>query len=140
MQDLYRDRVLRHARDPANQQRLSCPDCTGQASNPLCGDQLAVDLKLKRGVIVAVGLGVRACALTSASASMMRAYLLQRQLAEARTLTQEILGAIVGKSELKDCPDCLQPLLALRSQSARLRCLELPWLAFETCAAKAAGS
>ncbi len=132
----YRERIMDHGRDPANQCRLSCPDCAATVDNPLCGDRLVLELALSQDRISAVGLAVRACLLTSASASMLRAYLLDRELAEACALSTKLRAALAeGVPEPDAWPESLRPLLALGQERARRRCLELPWLAFEQCAA-----
>ncbi len=134
MEGLYRDRILAHARDSANQQRLSCPDCAATVDNPLCGDRMALELRLEGERVAEVGLAVRACVLTSASASMLRAYLTQRPLAEVRAFLPGLHGVLVESEAVgTHWPDSLLPLLELRHQRARLRCLELPWLALAQC-------
>lgn len=133
----FRERILAHGRDPANHSRLSCPDCAAAVDNPLCGDQLVLELGLTQERVSAVGLAVRACLLTSASASMLRAYVLDRELAEAGAFSTRLRAALaVAEPESEAWPDCLRPLLALGRERARLHCLELPWLALEQCAAK----
>ena len=42
--DYYREYILEHYRNPRNYGTLEHPDAHAEDSNPLCGDQLAIDL------------------------------------------------------------------------------------------------
>ena len=46
LQELYRDLILDHNRQPRNFGRLSKPARHAQGHNPLCGDQLTVFVRL----------------------------------------------------------------------------------------------
>ena len=51
MDDLYRDFILDHYRNPRNAGTFDTPDATFEDNNPLCGDKIRMDLKLRDGVI-----------------------------------------------------------------------------------------
>ena len=46
MEDLYRDNLLDHYENPRHHGTLEHPDISHEESNPLCGDEIRVDLKL----------------------------------------------------------------------------------------------
>ena len=48
---LYRDVVLEHYRSPRNRAPLAEPDGTGRALNPVCGDEVSVEVNLRAGRI-----------------------------------------------------------------------------------------
>ena len=49
MDDLYREHILDHYKNPRNHGHIEDPDVTAEGVNPLCGDQLAIDLKIVDG-------------------------------------------------------------------------------------------
>ncbi len=69
--DLYHEALLGLARSAAGAGRLEAPDGTASAENPLCGDEVIVDVKLRDGRIVALGHRVRGCVLCEAAAAVV---------------------------------------------------------------------
>ncbi len=69
--DYYREYILDHYRNPRNYGRLDQPDVHAEDSNPLCGDQLAMDLLVEGDCIKEVRFQGRGCAISQAAASML---------------------------------------------------------------------
>lgn len=69
--DYYREYILDHYRNPRNYGALEHPDAHAEDSNPLCGDQLAIDLQIEGDHVSAVRFKGRGCAISQASASML---------------------------------------------------------------------
>jgi nitrogen fixation NifU-like protein len=67
----YREYILDHYRNPRNYGTLEQPDAHAEDSNPLCGDQLAIDLQIEGDRVAAVRFRGRGCAISQASASML---------------------------------------------------------------------
>jgi nitrogen fixation protein NifU and related proteins len=67
----YREYILDHYRNPRNYGKLEQPDAHAEDSNPLCGDQLAIDLQIEGDRVAAVRFQGRGCAISQASASML---------------------------------------------------------------------
>ena len=75
MDDLYRENILQHYKNPSNwsppRPELESPDLEAEDLNPLCGDELKVQLKLGGdGRVEAVRFSGHGCAISQASASM----------------------------------------------------------------------
>lgn len=68
---LYKKELLRLAADAHGAGRLADANATGYAHNPVCGDKVVVDLVLDGGCVAKIGLEVKACVLTQASASIL---------------------------------------------------------------------
>ena len=51
MDELYRDFILDHYRNPRNAGTLDQPDATFEDNNPLCGDKIRMDLRIRDGVL-----------------------------------------------------------------------------------------
>lgn len=67
----YREYILEHYRNPRNYGRLEHPDTHAEDSNPLCGDQLGIDLQVEGDHVTAVRFQGRGCAISQAAASML---------------------------------------------------------------------
>jgi len=102
----YREYILDHYRNPRNYGKLEQPDVHAEDSNPLCGDQLALDLQIEDDHVTAVRFQGRGCAISQASASMLS------EMIEGKT-TQEIIR--FGKDEVLDA-------LGIAISPARTKC------------------
>lgn len=67
----YREYILEHYRNPRNYGTLEHPDVHSEDSNPLCGDQLAMDLQVEGDLVKEVRFRGRGCAISQAAASML---------------------------------------------------------------------
>jgi nitrogen fixation NifU-like protein len=106
MDDLYRDYILEHYRHPHNFGILENPDAQFEGANPLCGDRIAMMLKVRDGLISEVAFTGRGCAISQASASL---------------LSDEIKGKSPGEVTVLGWTDMLE-LLGIEISPARLKC------------------
>ena len=115
MDDLQREIILDHARNPRFPGVLEPADIDHEESNPLCGDRLRLTLQLDaEGRIVAVAWDAEGCAISQASASMLAEHILDMPLAEARSLTREEMLDMIGIPLAMNRVKCaLLPLKAL---------------------------
>ena len=70
MDDLYREQILEHYKRPRHWGELADPDAEAEDNNPLCGDELKVQLKIEDGKVADVAFSGHGCAISQASASM----------------------------------------------------------------------
>lgn len=96
MDDFYREYILDHYRNPRNRGVLESPDYTYEDSNPLCGDEIRMDLKVNDGVIKDIKFSGRGCAISQASASMLTEMIEGKPLDEVRELTKEDMLETLG--------------------------------------------
>jgi nitrogen fixation NifU-like protein len=68
---LYHDALVRLARAAAEPARLDGADGSARRDNPLCGDEVTIDVRLRAGRIDAVGHRVRGCALCQAATALL---------------------------------------------------------------------
>jgi nitrogen fixation NifU-like protein len=107
MDDLYRDEILEHYRQPHNFGTLEAPDAVYEGNNPLCGDRITMMLALgEDGTVQDVAFSGRGCAISQASASL---------------LTDEIRGRTVSDVEGLARQDVLD-MLGIEISPARLKC------------------
>lgn len=69
-EDIFGDVLLDHSRFPRNAGRIENPDHSEEGANPLCGDEIVLDVKVVDGVIKQIAFKSRACAICTASTSM----------------------------------------------------------------------
>lgn len=104
--DYYREYILDHYRNPRNYGTLEQPDAHAEDSNPLCGDQLAIDLRIEGDRVAEVRFQGRGCAISQASASMLS------ELIEGHTVEEVIR---LGKEDVLDA-------LGISISPARTKC------------------
>ena len=100
MDDLYRQYILDHFREPRNYGAIEDADIHAADTNPLCGDRIAFDLKIQDGRVKEVRFSGRGCAISQASASMLTEKIEGARLEELRELTPQdmldMLGVEIG--------------------------------------------
>ncbi|HEX3368423.1 MAG TPA: SUF system NifU family Fe-S cluster assembly protein [Candidatus Cybelea sp.] len=96
MDDFYRDYILDHYRSPRNFGNLENPDVEAEDLNPLCGDQIKMELKVDDGVIRDVRFSGKGCAISQASASMLTEQVKGMKLADVAKLSKEAVLDNVG--------------------------------------------
>lgn len=106
MDDLYRDLIIDHYKNPKYRGELNPNDITYEDDNPLCGDHIRIDLRVDENerVTEAVFSG-RGCAISQASADLLVESIVGKSLDEVKTLTKddvlELLGIELGPVRLK---------------------------------------
>ncbi|HZV79219.1 MAG TPA: SUF system NifU family Fe-S cluster assembly protein [Candidatus Binatus sp.] len=96
MDELYRDFILDHYRNPRNAGIIENPDASYEALNPLCGDKIRMDLKINDGVVTDIKFKGRGCAISQASASLLTEQIKGKSLAEINKVGKDDVLANVG--------------------------------------------
>ncbi|HEY6487103.1 MAG TPA: SUF system NifU family Fe-S cluster assembly protein [Candidatus Cybelea sp.] len=96
MDDFYRDYILDHYRSPRNFGNFENPDVEAEDLNPLCGDQIKMELKVDDGVIRDIRFSGKGCAISQASASMLTEQVKGMKLADVAKLSKEAVLDNVG--------------------------------------------
>lgn len=116
MEDLYREVILDHYQNPRNYGTLEPADISYEEDNPVCGDHIRLDLRLKNGRVSEVRFSGRGCAISQASASMLTEAIQDKTLEELKRLNKddvlEMLGISLGPVRIK-C--ALLPLKVLKA-------------------------
>jgi nitrogen fixation NifU-like protein len=90
MDDLYRDEILEHYRNPHNFGTLDEPTLVKEGSNPLCGDRITLMLAISNdGTVEDVTFTGRGCAISQASASMLTDEIKGKPLTEVVTTNRQ---------------------------------------------------
>jgi nitrogen fixation protein NifU and related proteins len=144
LEDLYREIILDHYRNPRNRGELDAPPAHRvEGFNPLCGDEIVVYLDVHDGVVDDIRISGQGCSISQSSASMMSAAVKGKSLDEVRDLTKAFKGMMsIHESSLEGDdvgPDddldgsgdlALGDLEALRGVvkfPVRIKCATLSW-------------
>jgi nitrogen fixation protein NifU and related proteins len=104
-EQFYREYILDHYKNPRNFGRIEGAEITHEEYNPLCGDVVGMDFRVRAGVIEDVKFHGRGCAISQASASLMTERLRGMTLEEARQVGKEDvleeLGIDISPARLK---------------------------------------
>jgi nitrogen fixation protein NifU and related proteins len=123
--DLYRDVIVDHNRRPRNRGRI--PGATGSAlgNNPLCGDQLLIDVEVAGDVIRDLKFEGSGCAISTASASLMSEAVKGKSRAEVEELFGAVHRMLTGDATGAAGLGKLAALAGVREFPARVKCASL---------------
>jgi nitrogen fixation protein NifU and related proteins len=127
--ELYQNVILEHNRSPRNYRVMSDADRQAEGSNPLCGDQLTVWVKVDGDVISDVTFQGLGCAISRASASLMTAAVKGKTRQETEELFQRFRRLVTGKTESADSETLgkLAVFSGISQYPTRVKCASLPW-------------
>ena len=130
---LYQELILDHYRRPRNKGALEQPTNTIALNNPLCGDEIDLQLRVEGDVIKDVRFIGRGCSISQAAASMMTQIVKDKSLVEALALADR-MGAMMRGDESAAKDKALGDLRALAGVAKfpiRVKCALLPWNALK---------
>lgn len=135
LDELYRQVILDHYRNPRHRGVLTGPHVHAEGLNPSCGDEFSIDLKVEDGTIADVAIQGRGCSISQASGSMMTEAIVGKTLHDARSLTTNfklMMGIDEGADPLDpERPGAvlgdLEALQGVRKFPVRIKCADLPW-------------
>lgn len=83
--DIYDDHIMDHFESPYHKGSLECPTCSHSDRNPICGDQVTVELQIDaQGQVQEAYFQGKGCAISQAAASIMCASIEGKSLADLR--------------------------------------------------------
>ncbi len=128
LEELYRDILLDHYRRPRNKGHVpGTASCSADGANPLCGDQLSVELTVDDGHIVEIAFDGVGCSISQASASMMTEYVKGRSVEEARAGVDAFQRMMVEGEPLGEEFGDIEALVGVAKFPVRVKCASLAW-------------
>ena len=107
MDDLYREQILEHYKQPHHWGELPDADLEFEDNNPLCGDELRVQIKVDdAGRVADLRFSGHGCAISQAAASMA---------------SDEVIGMPVDQLVRLD-RDFILELLGIQISATRMKC------------------
>jgi len=127
LDDLYRDVILDHNRQPRNFGVLEPADASVEGFNPMCGDRLTVRLKMAGESIADIRFEGQGCAISTASASLMTEAVKGKTRADALSLFDRVHRLLTDDAAPSDELGKLAALSGVREFPARVKCASLCW-------------
>ena len=111
MDDLYRELIIEHYKNPVYRGELTPSDISFEDENPLCGDHIRIDLRLDdHGNVKDAAFSGHGCAISQASADLLLEAIIGKHIDEVKAMGKE---------------DVLE-LLGIELSPIRLKCALLP--------------
>jgi nitrogen fixation protein NifU and related proteins len=105
LEDLYREIILDHYRNPRNRGELPAPPAHSETGfNPLCGDEITLYLQLDGDQLADVKLTGQGCSISQSSASMMSTAIKGKSLAEVRATIRKFKSMMSIHEQRLDGP------------------------------------
>jgi len=106
MDDLYREVIIEHYKNPGFRGELNPHDYSFEDENPVCGDHIRVDLRVdESGMITDARFSGEGCAISQSSADLLMESVIGKNVEEVKTLTKQdildLLGIDLGVVRLK---------------------------------------
>ncbi len=106
MDDFYRELIIDRYKNPRMQGTLDPHNYSYQDDNPLCGDEIRIDLRVdEQGIVTDAAFSGKGCAIAIASADLLTEAVVGKNLEEIRSLSKEdileMLGIELGPVRLK---------------------------------------
>jgi len=133
LEDLYREIILDHYKNPRNRGELPEPAISVEGHNPLCGDEITLYLDVADGVIRDVKVSGQGCSISQSSASMMTQAVIGRPIDEVRAVIRRfksMMDITEDGPEPTDTEISLGDLEALQGVvkfPVRIKCATLSW-------------
>lgn len=101
MDDLYREVILDHYKNPQYRGELDPHDLSFEDENPLCGDHLRIDLRVDdAGVVTDARFSGHGCAISQASADLLVESIIGKKIDDLKDLSKDDVLKLLGFDEL----------------------------------------
>jgi len=136
LEELYREVILDHYRNPRNKGHLEHPQATAQGVNPLCGDEITIEVSFDGDKVSEVAVEGQDCSISQSSASMMT----EAIKGKSRDEISELVGRFRQMMSLDEGDDPgldperpgavlgdIEALQGVRQYPVRIKCASLAW-------------
>lgn len=130
LDELYREDILYYSQNTRYRRELKDPDISNSGYNPLCGDEVSLQLKVEEDIIKEIGVIGRGCSISQASGSILAEQLSGKTLEEAKILIEIFKKLMHGKelsAEELDKLGELEALSGVKKYPVRIKCALLAW-------------
>lgn len=138
--ELYRELILDHYRRPRNTGELPGKVSRAHGLNPVCGDEVTIDLRARGGAIKEIRFRGQGCSISQASASMLTERVKGRSLEEAEHVSRAFSSMLKGEDADGEFLGDLEALEGVARFPVRVKCALLSTKVLEDALAQAARS
>ena len=130
MRELYQEMIIDHSRSPRNHRKLEESNRSARGHNPLCGDEIDMEvLQTEEGVLSEIGFEATACAICTASASILTETLKGKSEEVARKIFDHFHSTVTGESSDPYPAELmkLEVFSGVKDYPSRVKCATLAW-------------
>ena len=133
LEDLYREIILDHYKNPRNRGELPEPAISVEGHNPLCGDEITLYLDVADDVVRDVKVSGQGCSISQSSASMMTQAVIGRSVTEVRAVIRRFKSMMAIEEDGLQATDAeislgdLEALQGVVKFPVRIKCATLSW-------------
>jgi nitrogen fixation protein NifU and related proteins len=137
---LYQELILDHYRRPRNKGTLERADASVEMKNPLCGDEIGLQVAFDGDSVSDLRFSGRGCSISQASASMMTQLVKGKSSEEIGAIKKQFRDLMLGNALAADDAQLgsLRALSGVARFPARVKCALLAWNALESAMAERA--
>jgi len=133
LEDLYREIILDHYKNPRNRGELPEPAISVEGHNPLCGDEITLYFDVADDIVRDVKVSGQGCSISQSSASMMTQAVIGRPVAEVRAVIRRFKSMMAIEEDGLEPSDTdislgdLEALQGVVKFPVRIKCATLSW-------------
>lgn len=133
LEDLYREIILDHYKNPRNRGELPEPAISVEGHNPLCGDEITLYLDVADDIVRDVKVSGQGCSISQSSASMMTQAVIGKPVAEVRAVIRRFKSMMAIEEDGLEASDTdislgdLEALQGVVKFPVRIKCATLSW-------------
>ena len=107
MDNLYREALLERLANPVNQGTIFQPELEASLVNPLCGDTVKLELRVKNNIVEQAVYSGNGCAISQVSADLLTEKIQGESLAEIKNISENDILDLVGVAPSPSREKCL---------------------------------
>jgi nitrogen fixation NifU-like protein len=140
LEELYREVILDHYRNPRNKGHLDDPQASAQGVNPLCGDEITIEVSFDGDKVSEIAVEGQGCSISQSSASMMTEAIKGKSRDEIDELVKRFRQMMSLDTSIDDSDDPgldperpgsvlgdIEALQGVRQYPVRIKCASLAW-------------
>ena len=125
--DLYREIILDHYKEPRNKGHIERPDIAARGHNPLCGDEVDITMSVDDGRVADIRFDGVGCAISQASASMLTELIEGKSLSEVERIAGLFKEMMLEDGDSVEELGDLEALQGVKKYPVRIKCAILSW-------------
>ena len=132
-EDLYKELILEHARQPSHCCQIDAPTAREEGVNRSCGDEVEIQLDVQESVIKQICVNSRGCSISVASGSMMAETVQGMTTEQAESMVETFKALIISETKPTLPPEFadLEAFRGVRKYPIRVKCATLVWSTLE---------
>ena len=124
--DLYMEVILDHNKNPRNKGNIEEHTNHADGHNPLCGDNISLDLIIENNLVKNIKFTGSGCAISTASSSILTEAIIGKKISEIRHLFEDFHELVTTDIE-KNNLGKLAVFEGVKKYPARVKCATLAW-------------